>query len=252
MPSATLVIVAQPIEQVLGEVSGLTVVYGATTALGGVDLQIRAGEFVAIMGRSGSGKSTLLHCLAGLQTPTSGEVFLVGQALTGLGRTALAKHRRAATALVFQSYNLVPFLSVVDNVALPGAISGHGWNRTAALAALGDVGLTDLARSKPALLSGGEQQRVAIARALAGDQPLILADEPTGALDTANGHAVLDLLRAVPAAGSRAVAMVTHDPMAASYADRVVILRDGLVVGEVIGGGTAEIAAVLAQPGSAA
>ena len=152
MPSATLVIVAQPIEQVLGEVSGLTVVYGATTALGGVDLQIRAGEFVAIMGRSGSGKSTLLHCLAGLQTPTSGEVFLVGQALTGLGRTALAKHRRAATALVFQSYNLVPFLSVVDNVALPGAISGHGWNRTAALAALGDVGLTDLARSKPAAL----------------------------------------------------------------------------------------------------
>ncbi|MFE6749938.1 ABC transporter ATP-binding protein [Kitasatospora purpeofusca] len=200
-------------------------------ALRGVDLAVHPGEFVAVMGPSGSGKSTLLTLAGGLDRPSGGQVLVEGVELSGLNRTRLAAVRRRSVGYVFQDYNLVPALSAAENVALPRELDGVS-GRTArreALTALREMGIPELADRFPEQLSGGQQQRVAIARALVGDRRLVLADEPTGALDSATGEAVLAVLRARCDAGAAAM-MVTHDARHAVWADRVVVLNDGAVV----------------------
>ena len=208
-------------------------VQGGTTvhALRGIDLAVHAGELVAVMGPSGSGKSTLLHAAGGLDTPTSGQVFVEGVDLAGLSAAVTAAIRRRSIGYVFQDLNLLPALSAVENVSLPRELDGvrRRQARQEALAALGEVGVADLADRFPDEMSGGQQQRVAIARALVGPRRLLLADEPTGALDSTTGEEVLALLRARCEAGAAGV-LVTHEPRHAAWADRVVFLRDGVVV----------------------
>ncbi|MFC7550126.1 ABC transporter ATP-binding protein [Plantactinospora sp. GCM10030261] len=222
---------------------GLTRVYasdaGPVTALDDVHLSFAAGTFTAVMGPSGSGKSTLLHCAAGLDRATAGEVFVGGTALGPLGDTALTRLRRDRIGFVFQGYNLVPALTAAQNVALPARLAGHREPAERVLAALAEVGLADRAGHRPAQLSGGEQQRVAIARALFTRPAVLFADEPTGALDTASSRLVLTLLRGMVDEHDQTVVLVTHDPVAAAYADRVVLLADGRVVDEVTGDLTA-------------
>jgi len=202
----------------------------AVHALRGVDLQVDAGELVAVMGQSGSGKSTLLTCAGGLDTPTSGEVSIEGTPLSTLRRPELAALRRRSVGYVFQDFNLIPGLTAAENVALPLELDGAKMRaaRSLALAALDSVGVLDLADRFPDDMSGGQQQRVAIARAVVGDRRLILADEPTGALDSETGEAVLRLLRDRVDAGAAGV-LVTHEARHAAWADRVVFLRDGRV-----------------------
>ncbi|MCX5212008.1 ABC transporter ATP-binding protein [Kitasatospora sp. NBC_00240] len=209
-------------------------------ALREVDLTVLPGEFVAVMGPSGSGKSTLLGLAGGLDSATSGEVLVEGQGLGGLSRSALSAVRRRAIGYVFQDFNLIPTLTAAENVALPRELDGAPGRRTReeAQAALTEVGIAELADRFPDQLSGGQQQRVAIARALIGDRRLVLADEPTGALDSTTGEGVLTVLRARCDAGAAAV-VVTHDPRHAQWADRVVLLRDGRVVEERAGSGGA-------------
>ncbi len=202
----------------------------AIDALRDVDIQFPRGEFTAVMGPSGSGKSTLLHCLAGLDRPTSGSVTIDGTALSGLSDRDLTVLRRSAIGFIFQSFNLLPMLTARENVALPLRIAGERDSDGRVDAVLADVGLADRAGHKPSELSGGQQQRVAIARALVAEPTVIFADEPTGNLDSASGHEILDLLRRAVDERGRTVVMVTHDPRAASIADRVVMLSDGRVV----------------------
>ena len=206
---------------------------GAVHALRGVSLAVQPGELVAVMGPSGSGKSTLLHLAGGLDEPTSGEVVVEGTVLGGLSRKALARLRRRAAGYVFQDLNLVPALTAAENVALPRELDGTSSRRARkeAVAALDEVGIAALADRFPDDMSGGQQQRVAIARALVGDRRLVLADEPTGALDSTTGEAVMALLRSRCDDGAAGV-LVTHDARHAAWADRVVFLRDGLVVDE--------------------
>ena len=206
---------------------------GATAvhALRGVSLDVRAGELVAVMGPSGSGKSTLLHLAGGLDTPTTGDVLLDGTSLTGLSVAARAAVRRRTVGYVFQDLNLVPSLTAVENVMLPRELDGVR-GRTArreALAALAEVEVEDLADRFPDELSGGQQQRVAIARALVGPRQVVLADEPTGALDSVTGEQIMMVLRRRVDAGAAGL-LVTHDARHAAWADRVVFLRDGVVV----------------------
>ena len=215
------------------EASGITKSFGsgsdATSAvLNGVSLVIDRGELVAIVGPSGSGKSTLLYCLSGLESPTSGSVRLLGNELVGLKPGRLAKLRRDHVGFVFQSYNLIPSLTARENVALTARLSKQSVNSAQDEAALSAVHMTDSSNKRPASLSGGQQQRIAIARVLAIRPDVVFADEPTGALDTAAGSDVLDLLRAV-ATGGQSVVMVTHDLEAAARADRVLVLRDGYI-----------------------
>jgi putative ABC transport system ATP-binding protein len=216
----------------------LTKIYGtgeaAVTALDNVGLAVKAGEFVAIMGPSGCGKSTLLHLLGGLDRPTSGTVAIDGQDLTTLPDQALAELRRRRIGFIFQFYNLIPVLDAVENAALPLLLDGLRSSAAAARGAqwLEKVGLADRARHRPSQLSGGEQQRVAIARALVADPALILADEPTGNLDTRSSDEIAALLKKVSGEWGRAVVMVTHDPRIAAYSDRIVFLKDGTVVDE--------------------
>lgn len=200
-------------------------------ALRGVSLEVSAGQLVAVMGPSGSGKSTLLNLAGGLDRPTSGEVKVAGQALDELGGAALAAMRRRTVGYVFQELNLIGGLTAAENVALPRELDGASSRaaRREALDALGLVGLTDEVDSFPDAMSGGEQQRVAIARALVGERRLILADEPTGALDSATGESIITLLRERCDAGMAAL-LVTHEPRYAAWADQVVYLRDGAVV----------------------
>ena len=200
-------------------------------ALRGVDLSVSLGELVAVMGPSGSGKSTLLQLAGGLDTPTAGRVLVEGRDLAELSRTQLAAVRRRSVGYVFQDLNLLPSLSAVENVALPLELDGvrGGLARRAARGALEEVGLGALAGRFPDEMSGGQQQRVAIARALVGPRRLVLADEPTGALDSATGEEVLRILRERCEAGAAGV-LVTHDARHAAWADRVVFLRDGVVV----------------------
>ncbi|MQS13909.1 ABC transporter ATP-binding protein [Streptomyces kaniharaensis] len=202
-------------------------------ALRGVDLQVHAGEFVAVMGPSGSGKSTLLTLAGGLDAPTSGQVLVEGVVLGGLSRKRLAEVRRRSVGYVFQDYNLIPALTAAENIALPRELDGVSTRaaRREALAALEELGIRELADRFPDDMSGGQQQRVAIARALIGDRRLVLADEPTGALDSTTGEAVLAVLRARCDAGAAAM-MVTHEARHAAWADRVVFLRDGHMVDE--------------------
>ncbi|MBY8880778.1 ABC transporter ATP-binding protein [Actinacidiphila acidipaludis] len=204
----------------------------AVHALRGVDLALARGSFTAVMGPSGSGKSTFLQCAAGLDRPSAGQVLLGGEDITGLSENRLTKLRRSRIGFVFQSFNLLPSLTVQQNVLLPQRLAGRRPDRRRAAELLARVGLERHGRRRPGQLSGGQQQRVAIARALITDPEVIFADEPTGALDTGTAREVLGLLRhAVDALGATAV-MVTHDPVAASYADRVVFLADGALAGE--------------------
>ena len=203
----------------------------AVHALRGVDLVVRPGELVAVMGASGSGTSTLLTLAGGLDTATSGEVLVEGVPLSGLDAAGLAALRRRSVGYVFQDLNLLPALTAAENVALPLELDGVRARdaQVLALRALEAVGLGSEGRRFPDQLSGGQQQRVAIARALVGDRRLVLADEPTGALDSVTGEAVLELLRARVDAGAGGV-LVTHEARHAGWADRVLFLRDGTVV----------------------
>ncbi|MCK2212758.1 ABC transporter ATP-binding protein [Actinomadura sp. ATCC 31491] len=211
------------------ELREVTREHGQVPALRGVSLKVSAGELVAVMGPSGSGKSTLLNLAGGLDRPTSGTVLVAGRDLAGV--KDLAALRRGSVGYVFQDLNLIPSLTAAENVMLPRELDGVRTRRARqeALAALAEVGAEDVAGRFPEELSGGQRQRVAIARALAGERRLLLADEPTGALDTATGDDVLQLLRARCDAAGVAVLLVTHEPRYAAWADRVVYLRDGLV-----------------------
>jgi putative ABC transport system ATP-binding protein len=220
------------------ELQNVTKVYQqgrrSVQAVRGVSLHVASGEFVAIMGPSGSGKSTLLHLLGALDTPSSGQALFRGRDLQSLSDRERSLLRRSGIGFVFQFFNLLPTLTAAENVALPLLLAGQGRGRAqkAAQAALDGVGLSDRAGHFPEELSGGEMQRVAIARALVGEPEAVLCDEPTGNLDSASAGEVLALLRSLPKMGGRAVVMVTHDPEAAAYADRLVHIRDGLVEAE--------------------
>jgi putative ABC transport system ATP-binding protein len=217
------------------ELRGVTKVYGqgATQvhALRGVDLAVEAGAMVAVMGPSGSGKSTLLTIAGSLEDPTGGEVLVGGAALVGVSRGAKARLRRRTVGYVFQDFNLLPGLTAAENVALPLELDGTSAKtaRAAGLRALDGLGLSERAARFPDELSGGERQRVAIARALVGERRLLLADEPSGALDSVNAEEVMRLLHEACKRGVAAV-VVTHDAQLASWADRVVFLRDGRIV----------------------
>ena len=204
----------------------------AVDVLGGIDFDVRLGEMVSIVGPSGSGKSTLLHCLSGLEALDAGTVRIMGEPLEAARRARAARIRARHIGFVFQQYNLVPSLSALENAALPARLAGRSDSLVAAKAALERVGLAAKGAARPAELSGGEQQRVAIARALASGAGIVLADEPTGALDSKTAAAMLGLLRTLADDPRRAVVMVTHDLEAASLADRAVVLRDGRAVCE--------------------
>jgi putative ABC transport system ATP-binding protein len=201
------------------------------TALDDVTLGFPTGTFTAVMGPSGSGKSTLLQCAAGLDRPSSGTVTIAGQELTRLSERRLTLLRREHLGFVFQSFNLLPALTAEQNVELPLRLAGKRPNRAVARSCLAEVGLADRATHRPGQLSGGQQQRVAIARALSTNPAVLFADEPTGALDTRTSREVLTLLRDLVNRRGQTVVMVTHDPVAASYAHQVVFLTDGRVAG---------------------
>ncbi len=207
----------------------------AVDALRGVSVDIERAQLTAVMGPSGSGKSTLMHILAGLDKPTSGTVEVAGTEITSLGDTELTKLRREHIGFVFQFFNLLPMLDARENITLPLTISGEkpqdGWVEQV----VEDVGLTDRLTHRPSELSGGQQQRVAIARALVSRPTVLFADEPTGNLDSATGHEILQLLRASVDSLGQTTVMVTHDARAASIADRILLLADGLIVREMLG-----------------
>ena len=217
-------------------VEGLTKVYGSgdtsVVALDDVTVDLYAGEFTAIMGKSGSGKSTLMHCAAGLDSATSGRVILGHVDLTTLGERHLTELRRDRIGFVFQAFNLVPTLTAEENIVLPAAIAGRRPDPAWFDEVVDTVGLRDRLGHRPSELSGGQQQRVACARALVGRPEVVFADEPTGNLDSTSGAEVLGFLRRVVDSHGQTVVMVTHDPGAASYTDRVVFLADGRVVDE--------------------
>ncbi|MFF8603306.1 ABC transporter ATP-binding protein [Streptomyces sp. NPDC015232] len=210
---------------------GLRRLHRDVRALDGVDLDLPAGSFTAVMGPSGSGKSTLLQCAAGLDRPTAGTVEIDGVPLTGLGERRLTLLRRDRIGFVFQSFNLLPSLTAAQNVALPLRLAGRRPSRAQVREALARVGLAGRERHRPAELSGGQQQRVALARALITRPAVLFGDEPTGALDSTTGRAVLDLLRELVDRDGLTLVMVTHDPVAAARADRVVFLVDGRLAG---------------------
>src|SRR5579884_466741 len=201
--------------------------------LRGVDLEIPRGQFVAIMGPSGSGKSTLLGLIAGLDSPTSGEIWLDGEEITRLPEDRMAELRGRKIGFVFQSYNLIPTLTAEENVLLPFELSGgNGDGRRRVRQLLETVGLADRARHYPVQLSGGEQQRVALARAFILRPPILLADEPTGNLDSENGRRVLELLLSLNRSEAATLVLVTHDREIANQADRIVTLKDGRIISD--------------------
>jgi len=220
--------------------TNLKKVYGsgetAVTALNDVSLQVEPGEFVAIMGPSGCGKSTLMHLLGGLDRPTSGSVMIDGHNLTDLSDAKLTELRRRRVGFIFQFFNLIPVLNALENAALPITLDGVRGAEAKARAAdwLSKVGLDDRLDHRPDQLSGGQQQRVAVARALVADPALILADEPTGNLDTKASEEIAGLLRQVANEWGRAVVIVTHDPRIAAYADRIIFLKDGAIVDQTV------------------
>ncbi|MEU2583000.1 ABC transporter ATP-binding protein [Streptomyces avermitilis] len=216
---------------------------GAVTALDQVSLAFPRGTFTAVMGPSGSGKSTLLQCAAGLDRPTSGSVTVGDTELTKLSETKLTLLRRDRIGFVFQAFNLLPSLTAEQNVALPLRLAGRRPRKTEVREVLAQVGLGDRAGHRPTEMSGGQQQRVALARALITRPDVLFGDEPTGALDSVTSREVLTLLRGMVDSEGQTVIMVTHDPVAASYADRVVFLVDGRVNGELIGASAEDIAA---------
>jgi putative ABC transport system ATP-binding protein len=203
---------------------------GAVVALDGVTLGFASGSFTAVMGPSGSGKSTFLHVAAGLDAPTEGEVSLGGVSLAGRSETQLTELRRERVGFVFQAFNLMPALTVTQNITLPMRLAGQRVDKQWLREVVTRTGLGERMRHRPAELSGGQQQRVAIARALATRPDVLFADEPTGALDTTTSREVLELMREIVDSTGQTVVMVTHDPHAAAYADRVVFLADGAVL----------------------
>ena len=223
--------------EILINLSGIRKTYGsgdtAVEALKGVDLQVSEGELVAIMGASGSGKSTLLSIAGGLEKPTQGSAMVAGFELFASSPTVIARLRRQTLGYVFQDFNLIPALSVLENVALPLELDGEKRSkaRAAALEALKTMGIEELAKRFPDEISGGQRQRVAIARSIVGPRKVILADEPTGALDSRTGEAVIRALRSRIDAGAGGI-LVTHDAKNAAWADRILIIRDGLIVDE--------------------
>ena len=218
------------------QAENLTKIYGsgdtAVTALGHVNLKVETGEFVAVMGPSGCGKSTLLHLLGGLDRPSEGGVSIDGTAIADMKDDDLTKLRRRKMGFIFQFFNLIPVLNAVENASLPVTLDGVKPPEAKKRAAewLTRFGLGDRLTSRPDQLSGGQQQRVAVARALVAEPALILADEPTGNLDTRSGDEITALLRQVTKEYGRTVVMVTHDPRIAAYADRIIFLKDGKIV----------------------
>ena len=222
------------------QAQGLTKTYGsgdtAVIALDHINLSVNAGEFVAIMGPSGCGKSTLLHLIGGLDKPSSGQVIFDGVPMAEMSDDALTMLRRRKMGFVFQFFNLIPVLSAVENAALPLTLDGGkpAEARTKAVEWLTRFGLGERTSSRPDQLSGGQQQRVAVARALVAEPALVLADEPTGNLDTRSGDEIASLLRSVSKDYGRTVIMVTHDPRIAAYADRIVFLKDGKMLDDTL------------------
>jgi putative ABC transport system ATP-binding protein len=216
----------------------LTKVYGSgdtrVTALDAVDVDIEQGRFTAIMGPSGSGKSTLMHCLAGLDSISGGEVWIGDTELSGLSDKALTRLRRDSVGFVFQAFNLVPTLTALENITLPLDIAGRKPDQQWLDTVIDTVGLRDRLKHRPSELSGGQQQRVACARALASRPTIVFADEPTGNLDSRSGAEVLGFLRRSVDEFGQTIVMVTHDPGAASYSDRVLFLADGRIVDEML------------------
>jgi putative ABC transport system ATP-binding protein len=204
----------------------------AVVALDNVSVSMRAGQFTAIMGPSGSGKSTLLHVLAGLDRPTSGEIYLGDTEITSLNDKQLTLLRRDQIGFIFQAFNLLPTLTAAENIVLPVRIAGRKPDKAWVKSIVDTVGLTERLNHKPSELSGGQQQRVAAARALASRPQIVFADEPTGALDSRSGAELLGFLRNAVRELNQTVVMVTHDPSAACYADRVLFLADGNIVDE--------------------
>lgn len=200
-------------------------------ALDGVNLSVREREFIAVIGKSGSGKSTLLHMIGGLDIPTSGEVYVDGKKLSDMKREQLAVFRRRKVGFVFQNYNLVPDLNVYENVVLPIELDGKRIDRPFVREILELLQIADKREALPGMLSGGQQQRVAIARAVAAKPAIILADEPTGNLDTASGHDVMGLLKVAAKQFQQTVILITHDRDIAQMADRIVHIEDGRIVG---------------------
>jgi putative ABC transport system ATP-binding protein len=229
-------------------------VYGsdatAVTALAGVSLALTPGTFTAVMGPSGSGKSTLLQCAAGLDRATSGRVFVDGAELPTGTEAEVTKFRRQRVGFIFQHYNLLPTLTVLQNVELPTRLAGRRASTHRCETMLAKVGLGDRLHHRPAELSGGEQQRVAVARALVAQPKVLFADEPTGALDTQSAREVLALLRSAVQDEGQTVVMVTHDPVAASYADSVLFLADGRLAGELVAPTAQAVAERLAHLGA--
>ncbi len=238
------VVVARDVTRRYGE--GQTCV----DALRGVSVEIERGRLTAVMGPSGSGKSTLMHILAGLDKPTSGTVEVAGTEITNLGDADLTKLRREHIGFVFQFFNLLPMLNARENITLPLTISGEkpedGWVEQV----VEDVGLADRLTHRPAELSGGQQQRVAIARALVSKPTVLFADEPTGNLDSATGHEILQLLRASVDSLGQTTVMVTHEPRAAAIADRILFLDDGLIVREMRGATAHEVIQTMEEIGA--
>jgi putative ABC transport system ATP-binding protein len=222
---------------------------GRFWALTDIDLSLTPRTFTAIMGPSGSGKTTLLNCLLGLDKPDTGSVSIGGQNITRLDEAGLAELRRSRVGVVFQSYNLIPSLTVADNISLPLRLAGRriDGRRVRELAEI--VGVAATLQRRPSQLSGGQQQRVAFARALITDPELIVADEPTGALDTASSDVVLGLLRSIVSDLDQRALLVTHDPRAAAVADRVLFLSDGRWQGELRGATAGQISAALTDVG---
>jgi putative ABC transport system ATP-binding protein len=226
---------AQPAAAVVDAVKSYGTGEAAVRALDGVSVAFERGRFTAIMGPSGSGKSTLLHCLAGLDTLTSGDVRLGERSLTGLSDKELTLLRRDRMGFVFQAFNLLPTLTAAENIRLPLDLAGGDVDEAWFATVVSAVGLADRLDHTPAQLSGGQQQRVAAARALVTRPEIVFADEPTGALDSRSGAALLTFLRRAVDEFGQTIVMVTHDPVAAAHADRVVFLADGRIVDELTG-----------------
>ncbi len=237
------------------EAHGLTRIYGsgdtAVTALGGVDLSVDAGEFVAVMGPSGCGKSTLLNLLGGLDTPTSGEILIDGRPVSGMTDDEMTKLRRRRFGFVFQFFNLIPVLSAAENAALPLTLDGMPIKESRARAEewLRKVGLGDRMLNRPDQLSGGQQQRVAVARALVTDPALLLADEPTGNLDSRSSEEIAGLLKTASDEWGRAILMVTHDPRIAAHAHRIVFMQDGSITDDTTIAGSDDARAAMEKAG---
>jgi putative ABC transport system ATP-binding protein len=242
-------VAAQPATQTVVAARGVTRRYGegdtAVDALRGVDLDIERGKLTAVMGPSGSGKSTLMHILAGLDKPTSGDVTIDGTNITTLNDADLTRLRRKHIGFVFQFFNLLPMLTAEENVLLPLSIAGDKPDKEFYEGLLRDIGIADRRKHRPSELSGGQQQRVAIARALVSRPTVVFADEPTGNLDTNTGGEILDLMRTSVDEYGQTMVIVTHEARAASYADRVLFLSDGLIVRDIGRTSTQDVMRVL-------